>query len=162
MTSETEVKFGTLKRKKSKLKLRNPEKEVQSKSERTEEDFYQSYMSTPLTIRRIENSPGGSRSNSFQAGATSPCYESKVSSCDGFSDMSDSNPESYESENDIYRTVIALYSYAGDCESSIAMEAGEEFLVTEADEEGWTKVRRKNYDRQDSEGFVPSAYLQHL
>merc|ERR1711915_646071 len=102
------------KRKKSKLKLRNPEKEVQCKSERTEEDFYQSYMSTPLTIRRIENSPGGSRSNSFQVGATSPCSESKVSSCDGFSDMSDSNPESYESENDIFRTVVALYSYPGD------------------------------------------------
>ena len=34
MTSETEVKFGTLKRKKSKLKLRNPEKESSNPKEK--------------------------------------------------------------------------------------------------------------------------------
>ena len=71
MTSETEVKFGTLKRKKSKLKLKNPEKEISNPQEKKEEEFFQSYLTTPLTIRKIENSPGGSKSNSFQSGSVS-------------------------------------------------------------------------------------------
>ena len=40
------------------------------------------------------------------------------------------------------------------------MEAGEEFIVTEGDEGGWTKVRRKEGNSEDCEGFVPTAYLQ--
>ena len=60
-------------------------------------------------------------------------------------------------------TVVALYSYTGDCsESSIAMEAGEEFIVTEGDEGGWTKVRRKNINSEGGEGFVPTTYLQWM
>ena len=39
------------------------------------------------------------------------------------------------------------------------MEAGEEFIVTEGDEGGWTKVRRKNIN---TEGFVPTTYLQWM
>ena len=71
MTSETEVKFGTLKRKKSKLKLKNPEKETSNHQEKKDEEFFQSYLTTPLTIRKIENSLGGSRSNSVQSGSVS-------------------------------------------------------------------------------------------
>ena len=60
---------------------------------------------------------------------------------------------------------MALYPYNGECgDSSIAMEAGEEFIVIEGDEDGWTKVRRKskNTNNADLEGFVPTAYLQCL
>ena len=42
------------------------------------------------------------------------------------------------------------------------MEAGEEIIVTEGDEGGWTKVRRKNIYTEDWEGFVPTAYLQSI
>ena len=61
--------------------------------------------------------------------------------------------------------VIALYDYAVDCSESnnnIAMEAGEEFIVTEDDEGGWTKVRRKNINSEGGEGFVPTDYLQWM
>ena len=37
--------------------------------------------------------------------------------------------------------VVAIYSYNGDCsESSIAMEAGEEFIVTDGDNKHWFEV----------------------
>ena len=42
------------------------------------------------------------------------------------------------------------------------MEAGEEFIVTEGDEGGWTKVKRKTVDSEEYEGYVPTAYLQWL
>ena len=42
------------------------------------------------------------------------------------------------------------------------MEAGEEFIVTEGDEGGWTKVRRKNINSDGGEGFVPTTYLQWM
>jgi hypothetical protein len=65
--------------------------------------------------------------------------------------------------DELFATVVEIYSYNGDCsESSIALEAGEEFIVTEGDEWGWTKVRRKEGDSQDCEGFVPTAYLQRM
>jgi hypothetical protein len=34
------------------------------------------------------------------------------------------------------------------------MEAGEEFIVTEGDEGGWTKVRRKNSNSVGVEGLM--------
>jgi hypothetical protein len=164
MTSETEVKFGTLKRVKSRLKLKNPERESSNQQEKKEEEVLQSYLTTPLTIRKIENSPGGSRSNSFQSGSASIGTLSNWSCSDANSETLESSDhnlgEHEEFSVDNVETVVALYSYAGDCsESSIAMEAGEEFIVTEGDEGGWTKVRRKNINTEDCEGFVPTAYL---
>ena len=71
--------------------------------------------------------------------------------------------DEYASDN--IEQVMALYPYSGECgDTSIAMEAGEEFIAIEGDEDGWTKVRRKskNTNSQDLEGFVPTAYLQCL
>ena len=165
MTSETEVKFGTLKRKKSKLKLKNPDKESSNHQEKKKEEFFQSYLTTPLTIRKIENSPGGSRSNSFQSGSASYGTLINWSCSDETSDILENSEQHLRDHEefsvDNIETVVALYSYAGDCsESSIAMEAGEEFIVTEGDEGGWTKVRRKNINSEGGEGFVPTTYLQ--
>ena len=73
------------------------------------------------------------------------------------------NSELKELSDENLETVVALYAYNGDCsESSIAMEAGEEFIVTEGDEGGWTKVRRKNINSEEYEGYVPTAYLELL
>ena len=109
---------------------------------------------TPRTISKIgSDSPGGSRSSSAGYGT--------ISNYSG-SDKDSESIENSENEESI-ETVVALYPYSGDCgDSTIAMEAGEEFIVTEVDEEGWTKVRRKNIDNQEGEGFVPSAFLHWL
>jgi len=109
---------------------------------------------TPRTISKIgSDSPGGSRSSSAGYGT--------ISNYSG-SDKDSESIENSENEESI-ETVVALYPYSGECgESTIAMEAGEEFIVTEGDDEGWTKVRRKNIDSQEREGFVPSAFLHWL
>ena len=167
MTSETDVKFGTLKRKKSKLKLKNPEKDSSYHQEKKEEECLQSYLTTPLTIRKIEISPGGSRSNSFQSGSASYGTLSNWSCSEENSDTLESSEHNLRDHEefsvDNVETVVALYSYPGDCSaSSIGMEAGEKFIVTEGDEGGWTKVRRKNINTEDCEGFVPTTYLQWI
>ena len=104
---------------------------------------------SPLLVPRnslkiLSDSPEGSRTSSAGYGT--------ISNYSG----SDRN---FDSELGLER-VVALYEYAGDYgDSSIAMEAGEEFIVTEGDEGGWTKVRRKNMESGGGEGFVPFAYL---
>ena len=110
-------------------------------------------MSSPQNIpKTILDSPEGSRTSSAGYGTISS------------SSNSDRDRDSFdirECENN--NTAVALYSYNGDCsESSIAMEAGEEFIVTEGDEGGWTKVRRKNINTEDCQGFVPTTYLQWI
>ena len=114
-----------------------------------------------------ENSSVGSGSNSIQSGSAGYGTISNYSSSDRGSDSLDNNElktglhEDFRDES--FAVVVAIYSYNGDCsESSIAMEAGEEFNVTEGDEDegGWTKVRRKEGNSEDCEGFVPTAYLQ--
>ena len=94
---------------------------------------------SPLIIQKqVSDSPEGSRSSWAGYGTIS-----SSSNSDRDSDSLDSS----ECEN--IGTVVALYDYNGDCsESSIAMEAGEEFIVTEGDEGGWTKVRRKNINSE--------------
>jgi hypothetical protein len=110
-------------------------------------------MSSPKTTHNIVlGSPEGSRTSSEGYGTISGS-----SNRDKDSDSLDSS----DCEN--INTVVALYTYNGDCsESSIAMEAGEEFIVTESDEGGWTKVRRKNIKSAEDEGFVPTTYLQWI
>ena len=122
-------------------------------------------VSTHLTIPMAENSSVGSGSNSIQSGSAGYGTISNCSSSDRGSDSLDNSEQKIDLPNNFrdesFPTVVAIYSYHGDCsESSIAMEAGEEFIVTEGDEGGWTKVRRKERDSEDCEGFVPSAYLQ--
>ena len=114
-----------------------------------------SSLITPQIIQKqVSDSPGGSRSSSPGYGTRSNC-----SSTDGDSDSFENTDNTLENNG----TAVALYSYAGDCsESSIAMEAGEEFIVTEGDEGGWTKVRRKNINNEGGEVFVPTSYLQWM
>ena len=110
-------------------------------------------MSSPQNIpKTVRYSPEGSRSSSAGYGTIS-----SSSNSDRDSDTFDN----CECEN--IDTVVAVYDYNGDCsESSIAMEAGEELIVTEGDEGGWTKVRRKNINSDEGEGFVPTTYLQWI
>ena len=56
---------------------------------------------------------------------------------------------------------MALYNYNGEAEGSIALEEGEEVVVTEGDIGGWTRARRGETG-QETEGYVPTAYLQWL
>jgi hypothetical protein len=122
-------------------------------------------VSTHLTIPMAEKSSAGSGSKFLQSDSAGYGTISNYSSSDRGSEGFD-NKEVKISLHDDFRDeslaiVVAMYSYNGDCsESSIAMEAGEEFIVTEGDEGGWTKVRRKEGDSEDCEGFVPTAYLQ--
>ena len=113
----------------------------------------------------IENSSVGSGSTSIQSGSAGYGSMSNCSSSDRGSEGLDRNEQNTGLNNDFrdasFAVVVAIYSYNGDCsESSIAMEAGEEFIVTDGDEGGWTKVRRKNSNSEDCEGFVPTSYLQ--
>ena len=108
--------------------------------------------------KMVSDSPGGSRSSSAGYGTIS-----NYSSSDRDSDSAEKLGMHEDYRDDDIDTVVALYAYTGDCsESSIAMEAGEEFIVTEGDEGGWTKVRRKNINSEEYEGYVPTAYLQWL
>ena len=144
-------------------------KDVNGKLEEKKGNSSHPAVSTHLTIPRIENSSAGSGSNSIQSGSAGYGTISNCSSSDRGSDSLDNSElntglhEDFRDES--FAAVVAIYSYNGDCsESSIAMEAGEEFVVTEGDEEGWTKVRRKEVEENsvDCEGFVPTAYLQCL
>ena len=65
-----------------------------------------------------------------------------------------------EDDGDDGHIVVALYDYDGQCgESSIAMIAGELFIREGEDEDGWTKVRRKNITENRCQGFVPTSYI---
>ena len=58
-------------------------------------------------------------------------------------------------------TAIALYPYDDDTiKNSITMEVGQEIIVIEVDDGGWTKV--KNKTSFSEEGYVPTAYLQWI
>jgi len=62
------------------------------------------------------------------------------------------------------RRVSAIYSYRSEANETISMAEGEEFLVLETDQEGWTKVRRRGksiYDARDI-GFVPTSFVRTL
>ena len=79
------------------------------------------------------------------------------SSSTGYGTMSDSDGEDTTEDT----IVAAVYDYDGEGgDTTIPMVTGEEFIVTEEDEEGWTRVRRKNRTRQRCEGYVPTAYLR--
>ena len=125
-------------------------------------------LQTPLTMNIRENSSQGSESQSQQSGSAGYGTISNCSSSDRGSDSLDTMGEVTivkhdDFSNEVMPRVVAIYSYNGDCsESSIAMEAGEEFIVTESDEGGWTKVLRKMKNGEDHEGYVPTAYLQWI
>ncbi|XP_033733298.1 formin-binding protein 1-like isoform X4 [Pecten maximus] len=66
--------------------------------------------------------------------------------------------EEFEEEAfQVIGTCRAVYRFDADNGSSVSMEEGEEMAVIEQDQgDGWTRVRRKD----DSEGFVPTSYIQ--
>jgi len=120
-----------------------------------------------LTLPVVENNSVGSGSNSIQSGSAgygsiSNCSNSERD-CESLDNSEAIGEEQREYVNSDHDLVIALYSYDGDCgETSIAMEAGEEFIVTEEDEGGWTRVRRKSSLGVEGEGYVPTAYLEFI
>ena len=125
-------------------------------------------LQTHLTMNIRENTSQGSESQSQQSGSAG---YGTISNCDSTSDRGSDSLENGEAtivkhddfSDEVMPRVVAIYSYNGDCsESSIAMEAGDEFIVTESDEGGWTKVLRKMKNGEDHEGYVPTAYLQWI
>jgi len=58
----------------------------------------------------------------------------------------------------------ALYPFESDSFDTIPMVEGEEFVVVESDQDGWTKVRRVDtrYFDDAGEGFVPTSFIQSL
>ena len=61
------------------------------------------------------------------------------------------------------QVVVALYPFDGQSASNIPMVEGEQFYVTEGDQDGWIRVRRVDgrffADEHLVEGFVPTAFL---
>ena len=98
--------------------------------------------STPKTISALENSPGCNNTDSNNDSEVKVEEHGAV----GLDDI---------------ETAVALYHYNDDTiENSITMEVGEEFIVTEVDDGGWTKVKSKTSFSE--EGYVPTAYLQWI
>jgi hypothetical protein len=64
------------------------------------------------------------------------------------------------------QVVVALYQFNGQSASNIPMVEGEQFYVTEGDQDGWIRVRRVDGrfvpDEQLVEGFVPTAFLKFM
>ena len=58
------------------------------------------------------------------------------------------------------RFLIALYSYDGSEEGTLAMEEGEEFEISGEDVDGWIKVKRK--DDFSEEGYIPTAFTERV
>jgi len=57
------------------------------------------------------------------------------------------------------RKLLALYSYNGEEEGTIAMEMGEELELVEEDVEGWSRVRRTGCLE---EGFIPTSFTSPI
>jgi len=57
------------------------------------------------------------------------------------------------------KKLLALYSYGGEEEGTLMMDAGDEFDVIEEDVDGWTRVRRS---RSGEEGFIPTGFTSPI
>ncbi|PRD25714.1 UNVERIFIED_CONTAM: Fnbp1 [Trichonephila clavipes] len=68
------------------------------------------------------------------------------------------NEYEYNDEFDaVLGTGKALYPFTGQSEGSIGVVEGEEFDIVELDQgDGWTRVRKRNFE----EGFVPTSYIE--
>eukprot|EP00092_Neocalanus_flemingeri_P012395 GFUD01013363.1.p1 GENE.GFUD01013363.1~~GFUD01013363.1.p1 ORF type:complete len:567 (-),score=164.04 GFUD01013363.1:214-1914(-) len=62
------------------------------------------------------------------------------------------------------RKVVALYQFNSDATDTIPMAEGEEFFVSEGDQDGWTKVQRvdSRFFEDMGEGFVPTSFVQNI
>ena len=57
------------------------------------------------------------------------------------------------------KKLLALYSYGGEEDGTLMMDAGDEFDVIEEDVDGWTRVRRS---RSGEEGFIPTGFTSPI
>jgi len=55
--------------------------------------------------------------------------------------------------------VTALYNFSGDLESNLSMLEGDQFILLEEDQEGWSRVGRLN---GQGEGYVPTSFIKRL
>jgi len=121
------------------------------------------------TTCKMENSPLASRSDSIHSSSSS--NSDNVSS--GISELKVEENMNMKpvtvgalystttTPTTTMNTVVALYSFDDNTiGNSVAMEIGEQFVVTAEDDEGWTKVKRKSNQGGQNEGYVPTAYLK--
>ena len=71
----------------------------------------------------------------------------------------ESDDWSDDNENVPLRKLLALYSYDGEEDGTLEMEAGEELEIVEDDVEGWTRVRRT---LSGDEGFIPTSFTSPI
>ena len=80
------------------------------------------------------------------------------------SDWEEEAFENLSTPSPVLEKVKALYLFESDSSDTIPMAEGEEFIVIESDQDGWTKVRRVDtrYFEDVGEGFVPTSFIQSL
>jgi len=105
------------------------------------------------------------KSNDLSIGDEKTKLHMKSDSCE-ISEISKSSSEVWgddfeeESVDLSPRFLIALYSYDGSEEGTLAMEEGEEFEISGEDVDGWIKVKRK--DDFSEEGYIPTAFTERV
>ena len=60
------------------------------------------------------------------------------------------------------RKLLALYSYDGGEEGTIAIRLGEELDLLEEDTDGWSRVRRSGCLQEEEEGFIPTSFTSPI
>ena len=64
------------------------------------------------------------------------------------------------------RKLLALYSYDGSEEGTIAIKLGEELDLLEEDVDGWSRVRRsgcvQEKEEEEEEGFIPTSFTSPI
>jgi len=78
--------------------------------------------------------------------------------------LNPSPPTKPQIDNTAFPLVVALYEFSPCTEGSISMSEGEEFLLVQEDQAGWTRVKRKICQTSDdqNEGFVPTSFIRIL
>lgn len=104
---------------------------------------------TPQQIHGFSNSPESG------IGTSQPSITDDI---DNYPDPEFENEYEYGEEfGAILGTGRALYPFSGQSEGSIDVSEAEEFDIVELDQgDGWTRVRKRNFE----EGFVPTSYIE--
>ena len=111
----------------------------------------------------IRHSLISQQGDSYSEGSDGTSHTSD--STDATIDITDDGKNSEDSEewsddclDPPVKKLLALYSYNGEEDGSLMMEAGEELFILEEDTEGWTRVRRSNGE----EGFIPTSFTSPI
>jgi len=111
----------------------------------------------------IRHSLISQQGDSYSEGSDGTSHTSD--STDATIDITDDGKNSEDSEewsddclDPPVKKLLALYSYNGEEDGSLMMEAGEELFILEEDTEGWTRVRRNNGE----EGFIPTSFTSPI